>query len=88
MESSKNGKALSNFLESVMKVRKTTSINRLKKIDDGALVMVSSSSKGTTFQDASAQVACWPNSRKLDFVFVERRLPLLGVSKVVLASLI
>ena len=58
------------------------------KIDDGMLLMTSSGKKGIRFQDAKGQVAIWPNSRRIEFVFTTRRLPILGTQQVVLASLI
>lgn len=66
--------------------RKTTSINRLRKIEDGALILISSNKNGVQLQDASAQVATF--ERKMSFNWVTRRLPLLGEQRVVLASLI
>ena len=68
------------------KNRKTTTINRMKKIEDGALICIGSNKKGVQFQDASAQVATF--ERKMSFNWVTRRLPLLGEQRVVLASLI
>lgn len=72
-----------------MKTRKTTSINRLKKIEDGALILTSSTKKGFRLQDANGQAATFEFiCRKTSFNWVTRRLPLLGEQRVVLASLI
>ena len=66
--------------------RKTTSINRLRKIEDGALILISSDKKGVQLQDANAQVATF--DKKTSFNWVSRHLPFLGDQQVVLASLI
>lgn len=71
-----------------MKTRKTTSINRLVKIENGILLPISSGKQGIRFQDAQAQIATWPKCRKLEFVYTSVRLPMLGVRQAVLASLI
>lgn len=66
--------------------RKTTTINRMKKIEDGVLILLRSDKEGFLFQDASAQVATF--NKKTSFNWVSRRLPFLGDQQVVLASLI
>ena len=69
-----------------MATRKTTSINRLKKVEDGALILTSSGKNGVRFQDANAQAATFAG--KVAFNWTTRRLPMLGEQRVVLASLI
>jgi hypothetical protein len=58
---------------------------RIRKIENGILILVSSNRQVTRFQNCDADLAEWPNSKKLEFMWT--RIPRYK-DPVVLASLI